>query len=199
MKFLGFDKVLCLAPHPDDIEYSMGGTIIKYQNTHFDILCLTQGGDYDITTNKERIEEVIESWNTIKNPNYDLYFSRVLNGNKSYVKSITPPEGTVSVSSVSATLKTGWIPITNNYGRDSIVRRINMRYRSDTSEITVSLYINEDSETKVWEGSLKTFGNMQSLRVGRRAKNIQLVINIKPITPYDLIPSELRRIEIETD
>ncbi len=131
--------------------------------------------------------------------NYDLYFSRVLNGNKSYVKSITPPEGTVSVSSVSATLKTGWIPITNNYGRDSIVRRINMRYRSDTSEITVSLYINEDSETKVWEGSLKTFGNMQSLRVGRRAKNIQLVINIKPITPYDLIPSELRRIEIETD
>ena len=74
-----------------------------------------------------------------------------------------------------------------------------MRYRSDTSEITVSLYINEDSETKVLEGSLATFGNMQSLRVGRRAKNIQLVINIKPITPYDLIPSELRSIEIETD
>ena len=50
MKFLGFNKVLCLAPHPDDVEYSMGGTIIKHYNTQFDVLCLTQGGDCDITT-----------------------------------------------------------------------------------------------------------------------------------------------------
>ena len=44
MKFLNFNKVLCLSPHPDDVEYSMGGTIIKYTDTHFDILCLTHVG-----------------------------------------------------------------------------------------------------------------------------------------------------------
>ena len=38
MKFLGFNKVLCLSPHPDDVEYSMSGTIIKYEDTHFDIV-----------------------------------------------------------------------------------------------------------------------------------------------------------------
>ena len=38
MKFLGFDKVLCLSPHPDDVEYSMSGTILKYKDTHFDIV-----------------------------------------------------------------------------------------------------------------------------------------------------------------
>ena len=62
MKFLGFNKVLCLAPHPDDVEDSMGGTIIKCSNTHFDILCLTQGGDCDITTGNSRLDEVRSSW-----------------------------------------------------------------------------------------------------------------------------------------
>ena len=36
MKFLGFDNVLCISPHPDDIEYSMFGTIDKYKDTKFD-------------------------------------------------------------------------------------------------------------------------------------------------------------------
>ena len=29
MKFLGFNKVLCLSPHPDDVEFGMMGTILK--------------------------------------------------------------------------------------------------------------------------------------------------------------------------
>ena len=41
MKFLGFNKVLCLSPHPDDVEFGMMGTILKYTNTVFDILCLS--------------------------------------------------------------------------------------------------------------------------------------------------------------
>jgi len=75
MKFLGFDKVLCLAPHPDDVEYSMGGTIIKHYNTHFDILCLTQGGDCDETTSDSRLDEVRNSWKSTGITNINLYFS----------------------------------------------------------------------------------------------------------------------------
>tara|TARA_R110000824_G_scaffold165421_1_gene342012 strand:+ start:3269 stop:3901 length:633 start_codon:yes stop_codon:yes gene_type:complete len=75
MKFLGFNKVLCLAPHPDDIEYSMGGTIIKHYDTHFDILCLTQGGDCDETTSFNRLDEVCDSWKSTNITNVDLYFS----------------------------------------------------------------------------------------------------------------------------
>ena len=75
MKFLGFDKVLCLSPHPDDVEYSMGGTIIKYYDTIFDILCLTQGGDFDTTTDSSRIKEVENSWKTSEAKNVNLFFS----------------------------------------------------------------------------------------------------------------------------
>ena len=75
MKFLGFNKVLCLAPHPDDVEYSMGGTIIKHYNTHFDILCLTQGGDCDETTSDSRLDEVRNSWESTGIININLHFS----------------------------------------------------------------------------------------------------------------------------
>ena len=33
MKFLDFNKVLCLSPHPDDVEYGMLGSMMKYKNT----------------------------------------------------------------------------------------------------------------------------------------------------------------------
>ena len=57
MKFLGFNKVLCLSPHPDDVEYGMLGTIMKHKDTKFDVVVLSQGGDFDDSTNKERQEE----------------------------------------------------------------------------------------------------------------------------------------------
>ena len=47
MKFLNYDRVLCLSPHPDDVEYGMLGTILKYKDTQFDIIVLSQGGDFD--------------------------------------------------------------------------------------------------------------------------------------------------------
>lgn len=75
MKFLGFDKVLCLAPHPDDVEYSMSGTIIKHCDTQFDILCLTQGGDCDETTSISRLDEVRNSWKSSSVINISLSFS----------------------------------------------------------------------------------------------------------------------------
>lgn len=75
MKFLDFDRVLCLSPHPDDVEYSMAGTVLKYSDTHFDILCLTQGGDCDSTSGLDRIREVESSWNESKTTNFSLQFT----------------------------------------------------------------------------------------------------------------------------
>jgi len=61
MKLLGFDKVLCISPHPDDVEFSMLATILKYTNTIFDVLCLTKGGakGFDPTNQLNRRNEVI--------------------------------------------------------------------------------------------------------------------------------------------
>ena len=61
MKFLNNNKVLCLSPHPDDIEYSMLGSMMLYNETQFDVLCLTEGGakGYDPTNNENRRNELI--------------------------------------------------------------------------------------------------------------------------------------------
>ena len=75
LKFLNFDRVLCLSPHPDDVEYSMAGTIIKHTGTTFDILCLTQGGDCDDTTGKNRLKEVENSWKIANTKNTTTDFT----------------------------------------------------------------------------------------------------------------------------
>ena len=69
MKFLNYDKVLCLSPHPDDVEYGMLGTIMKYKDTKFDIVVLSEGGDFDITTQIERQNECKRVWENIDNIN----------------------------------------------------------------------------------------------------------------------------------
>jgi LmbE family N-acetylglucosaminyl deacetylase len=77
MKFLNFNKVLCLSPHPDDVEYSMLGTITKYTSTVFDVLCLTKGGakGFDQTNGPNRLKEVQAVWDSIDTPNVNLLFS----------------------------------------------------------------------------------------------------------------------------
>ena len=77
MKFLNFNRVLCLSPHPDDTEYSMSGVILKHADTEFDILCLTQGGDCDTSSGPSRIQEVKNAWLVTNSKNCNLYFSDV--------------------------------------------------------------------------------------------------------------------------
>ena len=67
MKFLNYDKVLCLSVHPDDVEYGMLGTIMKYKDTRFDILVLSEGGDFDKSTGKNRHKECQSVWGKIDN------------------------------------------------------------------------------------------------------------------------------------
>ena len=77
MKFFNFSKVLCLSPHPDDVEYSMLGTILKYTDTQFDILCLTKGGakGFDPTNEQDRLQEVKNVWKEAGTTNTKLLFS----------------------------------------------------------------------------------------------------------------------------
>ena len=69
MKLLNYDRVLCLSPHPDDVEYGMLGTIMKYKDTKFDIIVLSQGGDFDKSTAKSRQDECKKVWENIDNIN----------------------------------------------------------------------------------------------------------------------------------
>jgi len=64
MKLLNFDKVLCLSPHPDDVELGLCGTIIKHSETHFDMLTLSGGGDYEGTKISAREAELNHAWIT---------------------------------------------------------------------------------------------------------------------------------------
>lgn len=77
MKFLNFNKVLCISPHPDDVEYSMLGSIMKHQDTHFDVLCMTKGGakGFDKTNGLDRICEVEEVWKQANLKNINTYYS----------------------------------------------------------------------------------------------------------------------------
>ena len=77
MKFLGYDNVLCISPHPDDTEYSMMGTILKYSDTMFTCLQLCQGGDMDETTGKSRLFEVQNVWEEAECSNVNLLFTEV--------------------------------------------------------------------------------------------------------------------------
>ena len=76
-KFLNFNKVLCLSPHPDDIEISMSATISKFSDTKFDILCLSHGTSTDITSTSNRILEVERFWQLLQCNNITLIRSDV--------------------------------------------------------------------------------------------------------------------------
>lgn len=79
MKFLNFNKVLCLSPHPDDVEYSMSGTIAKFKSTTFDVYCLTNGTSTDSSTNKTRLDEVQSFWLLYNVNNVNLILPEVAN------------------------------------------------------------------------------------------------------------------------
>ena len=77
MKFLNLNKVLCISPHPDDVELAMMGTIIKYEDTFFDVLCLTKGGarGFDNTNKSNRRDEVNHVWERASVNNVIIYHS----------------------------------------------------------------------------------------------------------------------------
>ena len=73
-KFLSYSKALCLSPHPDDVEYSMAGSILKYSDTFFDVVCLSQGGDRDATADPARLKEMRAFWDNMECKNVAVHF-----------------------------------------------------------------------------------------------------------------------------
>jgi len=74
MKLLNFNKVLCISPHPDDVEFGMSGTMMKFADTHFVSLCLTicGGKGFDDTYLNDRILEVEKFWERSGHRNIEL-------------------------------------------------------------------------------------------------------------------------------
>ena len=84
-KFLNYDKVLCLSPHPDDVEYGMLGSIMKFKDTKFDVVVLSTGGDFDESCKKDRNGECKNVWKDIDNLNGNFI-------NKSFIKNTDEDE-----------------------------------------------------------------------------------------------------------
>jgi LmbE family N-acetylglucosaminyl deacetylase len=57
LKFLNLNRVLCLSPHPDDVEYGMLGTMMKYSRTRFDVITTSVGGNFDKSSGNSRYDE----------------------------------------------------------------------------------------------------------------------------------------------
>lgn len=85
MKFLNKDNILFLSPHPDDIEYGALGSMLKYKDTKFEILVLSNGGDFDQSSGSLRKEECNTIWNKINNVNGEFI-------NKNFVKEFSEDE-----------------------------------------------------------------------------------------------------------
>ena len=69
MKFLNLNKVLCLSAHPDDTEYGVLGSMISCGDTQFDVVVLSNGGDFDVTTGNSRFSECQWIWDKLTNVN----------------------------------------------------------------------------------------------------------------------------------
>ena len=85
MKFLNKNNILCLSPHPDDIEYGALGTMLKFKDTKFEILVLSNGGDFDNTSGVPREVECHKIWDSIDNISGSFL-------NQSYVKELSEDE-----------------------------------------------------------------------------------------------------------
>lgn len=75
---LSFKNVLCLSPHPDDIEFSMGGTISRNCNTNFTSLVFSTGSANDPVSDETRWEECRQYWKDTRNIN-QLFLAPLLN------------------------------------------------------------------------------------------------------------------------
>jgi LmbE family N-acetylglucosaminyl deacetylase len=66
MKFLNLDRILCLSAHPDDTEYGLLGSMMKFEETKFEVLVLSNGGDFDKTTGESRQKECMGIWDRVQ-------------------------------------------------------------------------------------------------------------------------------------
>ena len=100
MKLLKWNSVICFSPHPDDIEASMGATILKYTDTKFTSVVFSTGSVNDPVTNESRWEECNQYWKGIEH--LDQRFLAPLLSNYSEEEWINLLEKTFSLKNFDA-------------------------------------------------------------------------------------------------
>ena len=108
MKYLNFNKILCLSPHPDDVELGVSGTIIKYQDTQFDILTLSLGGVFEGSNPMDRRSEVCNAWADVNVKNCKLDFGNLKPEDNSQSKLVNKIETEYLKSDHDAILVPTW-------------------------------------------------------------------------------------------
>ncbi len=62
MKLFNWNNLIMLSPHPDDVEASMAGTILKCKHTRFQSVVFSTGSMNDPVTDEARWEECRQYW-----------------------------------------------------------------------------------------------------------------------------------------
>lgn len=73
-----FYKVLCLSPHPDDIEFSMAGFMLSNKSIKFTSIVFSTGSENDPVSDETRWEECRQYWKNTSNVK-QLFLAPLLN------------------------------------------------------------------------------------------------------------------------
>ena len=63
----------------------MSGTILKYPDTHFDLVCMTKGGHCDVTTSNNRHQEMINFWKDVPNVSIHIINFDAINEGEDFI------------------------------------------------------------------------------------------------------------------
>ncbi len=129
------------------------------------------------------------------NLDYEVYLIRNdETDNKAYIKKLESGLEYTNGLNMPYDIKTGWINISKGYNRDSILRKINLRYEC-TFITNVKVFTDEDDDNAKFEYQLDPTKVMQSIRLSQRAKLIKICIS----EPSARSTAVIKRIELEID
>jgi hypothetical protein len=104
-----------------------------------------------------------------------------------------------ATESFAASYKTGWIPVSKDLDKNSMIRRVNFEYHS-ADPINVRVYTDGDSTNPVYTNTLAAATNKQttnkSLRVGRRAKYLMIEMSTNASTNSN---TSIEDLEVQVD
>lgn len=134
-----------LSPHPDDAEYSLSGTILKFKDTKFNILNMSSGGDFD-RADEERVKEVLNFWKSV--PNVEVLGSR-----QTFIKDATEDVLIQWVENFSHTFQAVFVPPSEDFHFEH--RIVNCVGKALTRKRKVSfIEYNTPSASHTWNPNL---------------------------------------------
>lgn len=98
--------------------------------------------------------------------------------------------------SLAISRKSGWVPL-GPLDKNTIVRRVNMRYKS-SDPINVKIYANEDTSNPIFNYAFAASSSVtnQKIRVGKRAKYLMMELSTSSTINYD---TAIDHLEVEVD